>query len=111
MPHAGFGGTKELKERSDREVIGVFLVMPVILVAILLTAMIGLSGLGRREMTAGEIVGLIVFSLMLVLIAVSLPVVGWQELKKRKRFRQSASSADSKRVPSGPSSVRSNSSN
>lgn len=73
-----------MSERSNSEIVWVFLVFPP-LFSIGLLAVIGwMMWRSDAAPSTGEIIGLIWCVVVLPLIAIALPTVGWQELKRRK---------------------------
>lgn len=90
MPHVGFRSGKPIHERSGRELIVMFLVVPwMIGIAILTMLIVSVREFGAVSTWQDWLA--IGWSVLLSLaIMVGLPAAAWQEWQRRKQFRQTA---------------------
>ncbi len=86
MPHVSFRGGKPIHERSDREIVWIFIVFPVLLGTGII-AMIVVSLLRFRDsFTAKDGLSAAWGILLAAALMIGLPCAAHQEWQRRKRF-------------------------
>lgn len=81
---------KAMSERSDAEIVWVFLIMPPVMAFLLLSVTIGMVLRVGMPTTVSNWLGLIWCVIVLPAAGIGLPGVGWRELQKRKQQRKDA---------------------
>lgn len=87
MPHVFYRG-KLMSKRSNAEIVWVFLIMPPLLAAVMAAVVITMAVRAGTAALQENLFGLVWCAIVLPMIAIGLPGVGWRELQQRKRLAE-----------------------
>ncbi len=87
MPHFSAHG-KLMSNRSNAEIVWVFVIMPPVLATLILAVVIGMAVRAGTAALQENLFGLVWCAIVLPAVAMGLPGVGWRELQQRKRLAE-----------------------
>ncbi len=86
MPHINLSLGKPIQERTGRELITGFVIVPVILGAILIGAVSWIMYQHRANFSRGDWLGVVWTVVLVLMLWIGLPTAAWREWERRKQF-------------------------